>query len=243
MFAKIERYFEEYNCEARVWQAGPEEYIPVDAAGCAALSLLESKGMLTYPPTTIGKTRDDRASEFFGSELDYDDPNSCRFYSRTVMEFGHHEQPAAHGHCQDAPPEQPNLDDAVSTLLVRGAGGQSTKFWIRKVKVITLPELFHNYMGDVSWKQLYHAWLEGACVIRAIPKQWYRGAASGAAESGVYTSSGIPSGIQTHSESDWKTQTRWQSETHSESERQTHAWQTSAGSQRRIAQRHWDNWR
>ena len=239
--AKIEAAFEEHEGEARVWQADTEEWIPVDPAGCEALSILESQGMLTYPPTTIGKTHDERTDEFYKSECS--DANSFRFRHRTLMEFGHYEQPAAHGHCQDAPPEQPNLDDAVSTLLVRGAGGQSTKFWIRKVKVITLPELFHNYMGDVSWKQLYHAWLEGACVIRAIPKQWYRGAASGAAESGVYTSSCIPSGIQTHSESDWKTQTRWQSETHSESERQTHAWQTSAGSQRRIAQRHWDNWR
>ena len=50
-----------------------------------------------------------------------------------------------------------------------------SKFWVRKVNVITLPELFDNYMGDVCWRELCHAWLEGACVIRARLEEGPRG--------------------------------------------------------------------
>jgi len=158
--------------EARVWQTGPEEWIPLDgieamggaASGAALLDL--ARMARTYRGTAIGRTQEERTAEFHKSESC---PDQHIVKRRTVMDFGHHVQPAARG--QDASVEQPNLNDAVSTLIVRGTPGQRTKFWLRKVNVITLPEVFKNFQNYMTWFQLYKTWLEGACVIRAHPRR------------------------------------------------------------------------
>ena len=90
------------------------------------------------PPTGIGRTLDQRTDEFYNSNFECTDPTSCQYRRHTLMEFDHRvtEQPAARG--QDA--EQPNLNDAMSTLIVR------PKYWVRKVNVITLAEVFDMYI-------------------------------------------------------------------------------------------------
>ena len=81
-------------------------------ASGAALSELESMGMLTCPSTAIARTRDQRTDAFYNSKFECTDPPSFQYSRSTLMEFDHRvtEQPAARG--QDA--EQPNLNDAVS---------------------------------------------------------------------------------------------------------------------------------
>ena len=171
-FDEVDMYFKVHEGEARVWQAEPEEWLPFDgsqemggaASGAALLDL--ARMARTYRGIEIGRTQEERTAEFHKSESC---PDQHIVKRRTVMDFGHHVQPAARG--QDASVEQPNLNDAVSTLIVRGPPGQSTKFWLRKVNVITLDEVCENFQNDMTWSQLYETWLEGACVIRAHPRR------------------------------------------------------------------------
>ena len=169
---EVDMYLKVHKGEARVWQNGPEEWIPLDgtkamggAASGAALLDLDRMGM-TYKGIAIGRTQEECTAEFYKSESCSDQDIVKR---RIVMEFGPHGQPAARG--QYASVEQPNLNDAVSTLIVRGSLGQRTKYWLRKVNVITLPEVFKNFQNYMTWFQLYKTWLEGACVIRAHPRR------------------------------------------------------------------------
>ena len=66
----------------------------------------------------------------------------------------------------------PDLDNAVSTLVVRlmkPAGRQHfvpTKYWLRRVRVITLAEVLDNYKHDESFYSIYDCWLEGQVVFR-----------------------------------------------------------------------------
>ena len=141
-FDEVDMYFKVHEGEARVWQTGPEEWIPLDgteamggaASGAALLDL--ARMAKPYSGTAIGRTQEERTAEFYKSESCSDQDIVKR---RIVMEFGPHVQPAARG--QYASVEQPNLNDAVSTLIVRGSPGQRTKLWLRKVNVITLPEV------------------------------------------------------------------------------------------------------
>ena len=73
----------------------------------------------------------------------------------------------------------PNLDDVVSTLVARAlpdAFEDAPKYWLRRVRVITLAEALDNYKDDEDFKVIYEAWLEGQVVIR---KRKMRGTAGG----------------------------------------------------------------
>ena len=168
----VEMHLQHHQGEARAWHVGPEQWVPVDAAGSAVLLELEKSGQLTYEGTTIGRTQQQRTQEFYASRYAWSEETHIRYGQRTLMEFGQVKRPVARG--QDG---QPDLDDAMSTLIVRGAGppGQSTpRYWLRKVHVITLSELLMVYKDDATWKFLYETWLEGSCVFRSKDK--HRGA-------------------------------------------------------------------
>ena len=68
--------------------------------------------------------------------------------------------------------EAPDLNNAVSTLVVRSmkpAGRQHfvpTKYWLRRVRVITLAEVLDNCKHDESFYFIYDCWLEGQAVFR-----------------------------------------------------------------------------
>ena len=73
----------------------------------------------------------------------------------------------------------PDLGSAVSTLVVRAlphdkAGAPD--YWLRRVHVITLAEVFTNFQHDEVLASIYDAWLEGAVVIR---KRQMRGTSGG----------------------------------------------------------------
>ena len=121
----------------------------------------------SYPGTTIGRTFAARGAEFQQS-----DRGRCS-QRRDVVDFG---QSVVLGANDDGGPD---LDNAVSTLVVRAMPGSkkgSPKFWARRVHVITLPEIINHYKEESTFQAMYEAWLEGLVVIRKAPM---RGSAAG----------------------------------------------------------------
>ena len=114
--------------------------------------------------TNIGTTVDDCTVEFFRSWVGHQG-------RRTVMEFGPHIPPDTF--------DQPGIDNAVSTLMVRGTPGGQVLNWLRKVRVITLAEVFEYVQQNVSWHFLYKAWMEGECVMGPRPKRGVPGGGHG----------------------------------------------------------------
>ena len=77
---------------------------------------------------------------------------------------------------EKCPMNSPDLDNAISTIMVHGVEGSTVKYWLRQVKVITLAEVFDNWQGDADRSALYCAWCEGECVVRP---EFRRGSSAG----------------------------------------------------------------
>ena len=121
----------------------------------------------SFPGTKVGKTFADRSEEF------WDSPRRESSQWRDVVDFG--QACVDYNEIQDDITEGPDLDNAVSTLVVRalpgtGHGGKA-KYWVRSVRVITFPEVFNHYKDAATFQEIYDTWLEGAVVIRSMPKR------------------------------------------------------------------------
>ena len=112
---------------------------------------------MDYAGTWVFKTTVARSAEFYATkevDLDYEG-------TRKVFEFG-----SFIGPFYIDSEGEPELDDAVSTLVVRGTPGNRAKYWVRRVNVITFAEVFCIYQKDVRFQTIHDAWLEGEVVIR-----------------------------------------------------------------------------
>ena len=72
------------------------------------------------------------------------------------------------------------MENAVSTLVVRarpGSAAGAPAYWVRKVRVVGLPEVFYHFQHEASFEEIYSMWLEGRVVIRKRMKK--RGRAAG----------------------------------------------------------------
>ena len=122
---------------------------------------------MLYPSTMIQKTFAARGASFTRSD------RRGRSQRRDVIDFG--QAKVDYAEIQDDITEGPDLDNAVSTLVVRalpgtGHGGKA-KYWVRSVRVITFPEVFNHYKDAATFQEIYDTWLEGAVVIRSMPKR------------------------------------------------------------------------
>ena len=122
---------------------------------------------IAYPGTMIQKSFAARGASFNRSEL------RGRSQRRDVIDFG--QAFVDYSEIQDDITEGPDLDNAVSTLVVRalpgtGHGGKA-KYWARSVRVITFPEVFNHYKGHATFQEIYNTWLEGIVVIRSVPRR------------------------------------------------------------------------
>lgn len=125
---------------------------------------------LDFPGTRVARSIAGRVAEFRTSR-----GPETRSQRRDVVDFGFGKLEV---HASDDYGE-PDFDYAVSTLVVRALPQcflEAPKYWFRKVRVITLSEVFCNYQHDADFQQIYDAWLEGAVVIR---KHRTRGVAGG----------------------------------------------------------------
>ena len=73
---------------------------------------------------------------------------------------------------------QPDINSAVSTLVVRGKKGSKVLYWLRQVRVTTLPEVYADFQHEFPFADIYEAWQEGACVIRRHPPRGVVGSGS-----------------------------------------------------------------
>ena len=159
-WSEIEAIFKDHEGETRVWQLFPEEWVPLRSAAILATG---PSGMgQEYRGTCVGKDRAARGALFEASE-------PRRFSGqRDVVEFGPYRRidDAESAGIEDGGPD---LDNAVSTLVVRAhesSRAGAPKYWVRKVRVISLPEVFYNYQHDVDFEDIYSMWHEGAVVTR-----------------------------------------------------------------------------
>ena len=184
------QFFKQQEGEARVWQTDPEQWLPLvtrdngqrrrdgqppATEGLANHDLGENDMGREYDGTTIGVTQADRAREFYTSQSGF------KTRRRFVMEFGPTQK------SDDLDDNlQPDINSAVSTLVVRGKKGSEVLYWLRKVWVTTLLEVYANFQHDLPFADIYEAWQEGACVIRSHPPRGMPGVrASSAWSSGV----------------------------------------------------------
>ena len=173
--SEIESAFKAHEGEARVWQTSREEWFPLRHEGILACG--EKCMGLNFPGTSIGRTKAARGAEFVESK--------ARDISgmRDVFEFGEWNR-ADDNLSMDTP--GPDLNNAVSTLVVRARVGDTPlpdtapKYWVRKVRIIGLPELYHHYKDELSWHGIYNAYVEGRVVVRRRAVRGARSAASGA---------------------------------------------------------------
>ena len=118
----------------------------------------------SYPGTRIGKTFAARGAEF----QERSDERRGRSQRRDVVDFG----PAFVADDQVYNVDHgPDLDNAVSTLVVHALPGERCKYYARSVRVITLPEVFNHYKEEATFPLIYDTWLEDAVVIRNTPKR------------------------------------------------------------------------
>ena len=163
---EIEAIMKSHEGEARLWQTEPECWVPLVDEGILA-SGLAGMGQ-DQAGTHIRRTSLCRGGEFgllarptFWGKL------------RDVVDFGPYLT------ASPQPEGGPNLDDAVSTLVVRAFPSSregAPEYWLRKVWVITLAEVLNNFKDDEAFDAIYQAWCEGPVVIRARPP---RGVAAG----------------------------------------------------------------
>jgi hypothetical protein len=166
--AEIEAIMKSHEGEARLWQTEPECWVPLVDEGILA-SGLAGMGQ-DQAGTYVRRTSAARGAEFslmarptFWGKL------------RDVVDFGPYLT------ASPQPEGGPNLDDAVSTLVVRAFPSSregAPEYWLRKVWVITLAEVLNNFKDDEAFDAIYKAWCEGPVVIRARPT---RGVAAGKA--------------------------------------------------------------
>ena len=166
--AEIEAIMKSHEGEARLWQTEPECWVPLVDEGILA-SGLAGMGQ-DQAGTYVRRTSAARGAEFslmarptFWGKL------------RDVVDFGPYLT------ASPQPEGGPNLDDAVSTLVVRAFPSSregAPEYWLRKVWVITLAEVLNNFKDDEAFEIIYQAWAEGPVVIRARPP---RGVAAGRA--------------------------------------------------------------
>ena len=161
---EIAAILKEHDGEARVWQTYPETWVPlVDSEiMCAG----EAGMGLDYNGTLVESTSAARGAAFSKRHA-----GRCRCI-RDVVDFGsYYAVPQSGG--------GPDLNNAVSTLVVRALPSTSSdapKYWLRKVKVISLAEAFFHFRHAETFENIYRAWLEGRVVIR---KRATRGIPSG----------------------------------------------------------------
>ena len=176
MHSEVTHYLKQHEGEARVWQTEPEQWLPLvtrDHGQPAATEGLAYHGLgengmgNKYDGTTIGVTHADRAQEFYKSHSGF------KTQRRLVTEFG----PTQKSDDLDGN-LQPDINSAVSTFVVRGKKGSEVLYWLRQVRVITLPEVYANFQHDVPFADIYDAWQEGACVIRSHPPRGVVGSVS-----------------------------------------------------------------
>ena len=106
---------------------------------------------LGYPGTSLASTSAARGAEFRRSPR------------RDVVDFGRYSISSPQ------PEGGPDLDNAVSTLVARAfpsSRAGAPKYWLRRVHVITLAEVFDNYKNDWGFETIYDAWREGRVVIK-----------------------------------------------------------------------------
>ena len=172
--SEIESAFKAHEGEARVWQTSREEWFPLRHDGILACG--EKCMGLNFPGTSIGRTKAARGAEFVESKAR--DTSGMR----DVFEFGEWDR-VDDNLSMDTP--GPDLNSAVSTLVVRTRVGDTPlpdtapKYWVRKVRIIGLPELYHHYKDELSWHGIYNAYVEGRVVVR---RRAVRGVAGSGAE-------------------------------------------------------------
>jgi hypothetical protein len=163
--AEIDAILKYHDGEARIWQIRPELWEPLSES-----TILEwgEVGMgRDFPGTLLQTTAAARGAAFLKSEIGF-----CSG-RRSVEDFGSSYTLSTRS-CG-----RPDLDNAVSTLVVRGCSSSevgASLYWLRRVRVITLAEVFSNYQHDETFDNIYAAWLEGAVVFR---KRTMRGTAGG----------------------------------------------------------------
>ena len=52
---------------------------------------------------------------------------------------------------------QPDINSAVSTLVVGEKKGSEVLYWLRQVRVITLPEVYAHFQHDIPFAGIYDA--------------------------------------------------------------------------------------
>ena len=157
-FSEIDMFLKRREGEARVWSTTSEVWTPLQIDDCRMCG--ENGLGLNYPGTKIGKTKAARSAEFRNrGQVVFEK-------GRAVMEYG------LYRHFQNADTDgEPELDDAVSTLVVRGTPGKKVKYWLRNVHVVSLVEVLKHFGDDVSFDKLYTAWGEGQVVLRPRPNR------------------------------------------------------------------------
>ena len=167
MRSEVEHYFKQHEGEARVWQTEPEQWLPLvtrdygqrrrdgqpaATEGLTNPELGENDMGIEYDGTTIGVTHADRAREFYKSQSGF------RTQRRLVTEFGPTQK------SDDLDDNlQPDINSAVSTLVVRGKKGSEVLYWLCQVRVISLPEEYASFQHDLFFCS-YLRRLAGGCV-------------------------------------------------------------------------------
>jgi hypothetical protein len=163
--AEIDAILKYHDGEARVWQSQPEHWEPLLESIIAEWGEV---GMGSeFAGTRLQRTAAARGAAYVKREIDH-----CS-RRRSVEDFG------SSYTLSTLSCGRPDLNNAVSTLVVRGVASNqvgASLYWLRRVHVITLPEVYSNYQHDETFDTIYAAWLEGAVVFR---KRAMRGTAGG----------------------------------------------------------------
>jgi hypothetical protein len=163
--AEIEAILKYHDGEARIWQIGPELWEPLSESTIVEWGEV---GMgCDFPGTRLQTTAAARGAAYLKREIE----NCSR--RRSVEDFGSSYTLSTRS-CG-----RPDFNNAVSTLVVRGFSSSqvgASLYWLRRVRVISLAEVFWNYQHDETFDTIYAAWLEGAVVFR---KRAMRGTAGG----------------------------------------------------------------
>jgi len=163
--AEIGAILKYHDGEARIWQTRPEHWEPLLESTIAEWGEV---GMgRDFAGTRLQRTAAARGAAYVKREIDH-----CS-RRRSVEDFG------SSYTLSTLSCGRPDLNNAVSTLVVRGVASNqvgASLYWLRRVHVITLPEVYSNYQHDETFDVIYAAWLEGAVVFR---KRAMRGTAGG----------------------------------------------------------------
>jgi hypothetical protein len=173
--AEIDAILKYHDGEARIWQSQPEHWEPLLESTIAEWGEV---GMgRDFAGTRLQRTAAARGAAYVKREIDH-----CS-RRRSVEDFG------SSYTLSTLSCGRPDLNNAVSTLVVRGVASNqvgASLYWLRRVHVITLPEVYSNYQHDETFDTIYAAWLEGAVVFR---KRAMRGTAGHEESNVVYEAS------------------------------------------------------